>query len=708
GDIKGGPDGVTADASGNFKTANGVTGSGSITDANGKVSGSGTATYTGANGSVTGDIKGGPDGVTADASGNFKTANGVTGSGSITDATGKVSGTGTATYTGANGSVTGDIKGGPDGVTADASGTFKTANGVTGTGSITDANGKVSGSGTATYTGANGSVTGDIKDGPTGVTADASGTLKAANGLSGTATVTDANGKVSGSGDVTYTGKDGSIKGDVSGGASGITAGVTGTIKKGDVTGSGSITDTNGALSGSGDVTYTGKDGSIKGDVSGGASGVSAGVTGTIKKGNVTADASVNDTNGAVSGSGDVTYTGKDGSVTGKVTGGATGVAGSVTGTITKGAVTAQGGVTGSTTTGVNANGSVDVKGEKNGVQYEAGAEGQAGTSGISADVYGKVGKDLGNGKTVAAAGLGEFNNGVADGGGAVGFTDQGKFGVQAGALVGTDGVTAGVQVEIKDFTIGVVTKDLQLEHITVSLGPKHKLLNKILDIAGDVVVAAVSPVGFTIGEIEKIATRGKPAGIDKLFHLVGGPDANATVTDNADHNTDSKARAAIANSAAILTTDDLNALSAMRMMTPQGQIDVSASPALFQQRLNDSPLSADQKQALLTAYNALGKNTKHANVNNQSGVSAIYTLLQSGNRDPQPFADLLEQHPNDMSPMVQEIVIAPGYGLAFANVVVHAAGIIDSAAVRPDGTVYFAPPPAMPAASATSAAPAA
>ncbi|HEX2685509.1 MAG TPA: hypothetical protein VHN14_02775, partial [Kofleriaceae bacterium] len=163
------PGGIAADTSGNFRTPNGISGNGTITDANGQVSGAGSVTYTGKDGTVTGDIQGGPTGITADASGNFKTG-GLSGNGTFTDANGQVSGTGSVTYTGKDGTITGDIQGGPTGITADASGNFKTG-GLSGNGTITDANGQVSGAGSVTYTGKDGTVTGDIQGGPTGITA---------------------------------------------------------------------------------------------------------------------------------------------------------------------------------------------------------------------------------------------------------------------------------------------------------------------------------------------------------------------------------------------------------------------------------------------------------------------------------------------------------------------------------------------------------
>jgi hypothetical protein len=130
-------------------------------------------------------------------------------------------------------------------------------------------------------------------------------------------------------------------------------------------------------------------------------------------------------------------------------------------------------------------------------------------------------------------------------------------------------------------------------------------------------------------------------------------------------------------------------------MLNPAGQFDVSVSSALFEQRLAASPLTGEQRQALLDTYHQLTKDTKGTKVTKQSGVPQMYTMLQSGAQDPQPFADLLDSHPNDMPPMLQEIVQAPGYGLAFANRVAHAAGIMDAIVVAADGTVHFAPPAA-------------
>jgi hypothetical protein len=192
--------------------------------------------------------------------------------------------------------------------------------------------------------------------------------------------------------------------------------------------------------------------------------------------------------------------------VKGNVTAGHDGVSGGVSGTIAKDGVTAQGGVTASTSTGINANASVDVKGQKGSVDYEPGADAQAGTSGISADAF-------------------------------------------------------------------------------------------------------------------------------------------------------------------------------------------SVTPDLLAQRLAASPLTAEQKQVLLAAYHELSNGTKHIKVPHESGVPAMYALLHSGTKDPQAFANLLDSHPNDMQPMLQEIVQTPGYGLEFANQVARAAGIMDKVVVTPDGTVRIAPP---------------
>ena len=331
----------------------------------------------------------------------------------------------------------------------------------------------------------------------------------------------------------------------------------------------------------------------------------------------------------------------------------------------------------------------------------DVGAEVNIGSTvgGYAADVYGAVSHTTKNGETVTGAADLGLHNGVAFGGVGGGWDSktkdadgQAKNSFHAAAMVNNFGPAVGIGGEIGGkVRFRIVLQDLQVVELSVQIPGHHPIANTLLTVGSIATTIGLGGVGFALGAIEKLLGKGHIPGMDKLLQTVGG-NAEAKITD-ANGTTDSTAAAALSKMALMLTEEDTVSLADMHMLTPTGAIDGTIPPDLFHERLALSGLEDAQKTALLAAYKTASHKKKHAKSSHSSAVTEVNSLISSGSRDVNQFANLLDTHPNDMPVLLQVIGDAAGYGAEFANEVARSAGVRDQVVVAPDGTVSFVAP---------------
>jgi len=175
-----------------------------------------------------------------------------------------------------------------------------------------------------------------------------------------------------------------------------------------------------------------------------------------------------------------------------------------------------------------------------------------------------------------------------------VGKKDGDGFDVSVSS--GTKGISASATVKIHQVKVGVVFKNGAILTVTLDLGPKHPDLNQALRIALGMASAAVNPIPFALGAAFRLAR--------KLFHKKKKPAPTPTPTPTTPDKSSAGAGAPANNEiVAVLTSDDVDAMTQNGLIHPSGYLNLGLSHDAFLDGLAGAQLDETQRAALATTY---------------------------------------------------------------------------------------------------------